>query len=554
MKKIVLLLIITIHLIMSTACGNSNATQSLDIIPKSEEHKLFDNKEIELNIDTAKNEFDKLSEKYKVPAVLRNDNVRIRSHPTFLSDVIAVGESGSTVHITKRTGEKVTNLIGEEHYWFYAMYKSSTPTMTGRAGWIYGGEIFSSEYEYPYINNLEIVSLPDTSLDKRIQLQTIFKSLNIDKDAVKVKYAPNTFSSTVFTLKKGEDINIFEKTPFKQSINNGSQGRWFYIKHKHNDIIVSGWVHEYDLPKTADPTMLKKLPYNYIYRKIDTKPVYIAELHKEQNSKNALIHIISRVEENGMITDVDADYGYYTNTNTNGYIDWLVNNLSDDGLYVYKNGEKIAKVLPDTDKLNNAGNISFRSGVLSFSISFLSGENRIKHNETYIAISEDIKDKSIINIKNYENNIQSDIKNNIKNKVINELKSEAGLKYNEKKSDSIINISPIMYKDKKQYFYTADIRGYESGADTPSKTPNYVFKQIGIYSETDGYKILESFYKRINNSETANFIEKNESIIALIDFDSNGNDEVIIRQKEMNNQINYKIIMPTNEGYITLLN
>ncbi|MFW5800338.1 MAG: hypothetical protein ACOCV8_05960, partial [Spirochaetota bacterium] len=121
--------------------------------------------------------------------------------------------------------------------------------------------------------------------------------------------------------------------------------------------------------------------------------------------------------------------------------------------------------------------------------------------------------------------------------------------------DRNVDISPLIYESAQNYIYIADIRfinkkAVKSNVDADS----FVFKQIGIVeAENEHINIIESIFKRVKSIETSEFIKSYEKIVACIDLDKDGDDEVIIKVSGIDNTSRYKIILPTKKGYLTLL-
>ncbi|MFW5800102.1 MAG: hypothetical protein ACOCV8_04720, partial [Spirochaetota bacterium] len=393
MKKQNIIFVIILVLILSFAnsCGNDDSDSIsnpiTDIIPedsKNESQYIINSIE-----DTKHNDYDDIYDKepfdvevfdksknsmflpYTIPVILRKEDTRLRTHPSFMGDVISIVPAGTSITLTKRTNEKRRNIEGKEHYWYYVSYKSLQHNPGKLSGWVYGGDVFNEDYEYPYKNNLQIVNFNE-SLSGELNFDSIenilYEDYIIDKERVTLFYRPNVYSSPVYILSKGDSINIFEKSIFKDSLYEYSYGRWYYVRFEDKEgQLIKGWAYESKLPEIPD-YIIDRLPYNHIYKSITEKPVYIADFLPEKtindstnSKKEPQINFICQINSNGVISEIQADYGYFDDMKfddmkdeENGYWKWANKNIKDNKFYLYHNGNNIGTLRPDINLLKKS--------------------------------------------------------------------------------------------------------------------------------------------------------------------------------------------------------
>jgi hypothetical protein len=578
------ILIIAVCLIMC-ACGDkdNDSFSAMDILPESvkdskfpqdkkntvieetgSEPKTFDeilgeiNKDNETSynphtIDEIKKQINKLNSSYTTPLIIRENDIRLRTYPYLNSDVKAILKTGSRIIPKKRTSEKKVDAYGNKHYWLYVEVDSVTNTQKEDTGWIYGGDVFKTNFKYPYLNNLSIIDT-DENTEQILIKNAMFRDFKIQKDNVKLKYRPDNYSSTLLTLNKGNSINIREKTVFKQSLNDYDNGRWYYVIHnakEQGNRLESGWIYEKYLPDEINDELKSKIPYNKVYKAFQEKPAYIGviEINNESDhpDKEAYLRLICRINlSNGMITDIPIDKAHRRYTKL--YYGWVTQSLSDTKFYLYSNqGKELGKAMPILDNENNI--IQSDKGHIRIGVRLLRTDAHQMTLSSLLALSmnENNNKAPFSIIEHTKTHFKDPIRDKIEKFVISKIKVKSHITNIDRTNplytlSKTLDISVITHRGKEKYLYIADFRLIKDEYEEEGKS--YTLRQIGLLNEENEEPIvIEDTFKESESKEALDYISSYKSIIGTIDLNKDGNDEVIIETSDLIQQLGYKILL-----------
>ncbi len=551
--KLIIIFTIIFFLLMIPACNDkSDRTDYNNIIPGS-----FDKQDEAINISVVDDEdtIEDLIEPYTIPIITRKDKVRVRTHPSFLADVVSMMDRGTRLTITKRTGETDTSVSGKSYYWFYVKTGDEDYKHTRyQPGWVYGGDIEGDDYELPFINNLPIVNRFEEA-EALIIANILYKYFIIEQDNTTLRYAPDLYSSPVYSLNRGNRINLTEKSAFKQySPKSDKPYRWLYAVYKKDDKRIGGWIPENLLPDTITDEHIRQLPVNNVYRHVSEKPVYIGEAFADTSGgdkPSIQINIFSAMLSDGIFNDVNYSKGYQ-DKGMNGKQLWMKQNITDTVFYLYEEGNYIGTARPEADFILKAKERGLLSEDMPVVPVVIEQKEEILQDVPIMAFSEKVAQGELpleINPHKTSSKQEAGIKSILGRELRNAFYDEFGVTVDEEGYYQSYNIdlSPIKFNQEDQFLYLADIRllGNESGIDS------FVFRQVGLLNMEGERNIVDSLFKRVESLEEANFITAYHSITGVIDLDSqDGKEEAIIRMSDINLDKIYKIISPSDNRLI----
>ncbi len=541
--------------ILILACdGDTKQNQYTDIIPDSLDRKN-DIQGITIGKTDDKTIQD-LLESHTMPIITRKDNIRVRTHPSFLADVISMMDSGTRITITKRTGGTETSLSGESHYWFYVKTYNDKEFKYRqyKSGWVFGGDIEDEDYDLTFINNLPIVNRYEEA-EALIIADTLYKYFIIEQDSIVMRYAPNLFASPVYTLNSGDRVNIIEKSAFKQyGLNDDKPMRWLYAVYKKGNRHIGGWLAEDQLPDTITDDLIRQLPVNNVYRPITGKPVYAGETiidNYEADKPTAQITLFTGILSDGVFGDIYYSDGYQYDR-LDGKRLWLEENISNTLFYLYSNGDYIGMTQPMEGYIDKAKEWGLLGKDKPIIMVELDKDVDVPSDASIIAFSNPIDEgKFPIDIHHHQvsdEQVQT-AKEDLKSKLRNAFYDEFGVVIDNEAYYQSFNtdLSPIRFNGGIRFFYVSDVRLISHEGDEDS----FVFRQSGILDTDGGLNALDSLVKRVKSREEANFIQAYDRIVGIIDLDSqDGKEEAIIRLAEMGGDSIYRLVSPSDDGLI----
>jgi hypothetical protein len=547
--------LLSILFILILACdGDTKQNQYTDIIPDS-----LDRKDDTQGITIGKTDdktIQDLLESHSMPIITRKDNIRVRTHPSFLADVVSMMDSGTRITITKRTRGTETSLSGESHYWFYVKTYNDEENKHRqyKSGWVFGGDIEDEDYDLPFINNLPIVNRYEEA-EALIVADTLYKYFIIEQDGIIMRYAPNLFASPVYTLNSGDRVNIMEKSAFKQyGLNDDKPMRWMYAVYKKGNRHIGGWLAEDQLPDTITDDLIRQLPANNVYRPVSEKPVYAGEAiidTYEADKTIARLTLFAGIFSDGVFGDVYYSDGYQDNR-LDGKRLWLEENISNTSFYLYWNGDYIGMSQPMDDYIDKAEEWGLLGEDKPIIMVELDKDADVPSDASIMAFSNRIDDGKFP-IDTYPHQVSDEqvqtAREDLRTRLRNAFYDEFGVVIDNDAYYQSFNtdLNPIRFNGGIRFFYVSDVRLISHEGDEDS----FVFRQSGMLDADGGLNALDSLVKRVNSREEANFILAYDRIVGIIDLDSqDGKEEAVIRLAEMGGDSVYRLVSPSDDGLI----
>lgn len=587
MKTILKIITIICLLLSVYACDDSRKStfNSMDILPESVKNKKFPQESRKTTSDNTENskpksfneildkignnenqsynpysiseieeQIDRLNTAYTSPIILRNNDVRLRSYPYLNSDVKAVLKSGRQILLKKRTREKKIDIYGNKYYWFYVEIQNSLHNQKEDSGWVYGGDIFKQGFNYPYMNNINVIDT-DENTEQILIKNAIFKDFKIQHDKVKLHYRPDPYSQTVIRLNKNDIVNLCEKTIFKQSFDDYNKGRWYYAIYKNEgweNNIISGWIYEKYLPDSVSDELKSKLPYNQAYKAFEQEPAYIAILDKEKSA----VKLVCRINTaTGIISDIPLTTSY--NNDIQYRSKWIRQNFKDNEFFIYSyEGKEVGRALPKlnidiNDKKTYSGNESILIDVNMTGIKDLPNDTN-----TFTALSMKGRDNKSpfyviehnkVDYKPFKHKIDKFITNGLKEKMNTYDVEMINTKYKQYKW---LDIKTIKHENKEKYIFTADYRMMST--DEQNESDSYVLRMIGLLTNVndDTPTLLADTFKKSKSREALDYISTYKGISGIIDLNRNGNDEIIIETENLTAQSHQILLLGSEKAYV----